>query len=358
MGAHHSVSDKISSLDSSSASLIPILDSEQNFMTNSAGISAPSHLCCEGMNSANIGCHRDSTNFVPVDVVHAGNLDAKVLEPDTGLADRDCVQRHEIHSGGSSQHLQHGEYALPLLASGVDGASMVSQVGMNHQSPHRNVSNVPNWTAVESNALRGSVEPNLVQNIDGHVALALSSSHCELTPLHSFENRCAWVPSGPMLSGPMTPVSAQLDERFHALDSPSVSPQCDVLNGPGLVPGNVNSVPGNVNSVTDGNALLPCNLRSEMVCEAVVGSGVGSSSNPPHPDGDAADLGLLFVVCADALAKLLLPLHLYLHSAVCPLIRRRQTKFALAVSCGEVKECCLQVGCAEEPWRIDFGYCP
>ncbi|GMH31692.1 hypothetical protein Nepgr_033536 [Nepenthes gracilis] len=95
------------------------------------------------MNSANIGCHRDSTNSVPIDVVHAGNLDEKVLEPDAGLADHECVQRHEIHSGGSSQHLQHGEYALPLLASGVDGASMVSQVGMNHQSPHRNVSNVP-----------------------------------------------------------------------------------------------------------------------------------------------------------------------------------------------------------------------
>ncbi|GMH28196.1 hypothetical protein Nepgr_030039 [Nepenthes gracilis] len=48
----------------------------------------------------------------------------------------------------------------------------------------------------ESNVLRGSGEPILVHNIDGNVDLALSSSHCELTPQHSPESCCAWVPSG------------------------------------------------------------------------------------------------------------------------------------------------------------------
>ncbi|GMH02214.1 hypothetical protein Nepgr_004053 [Nepenthes gracilis] len=137
----------------------------------------------------------------------------------------------------------------------------------------------------ESNALRGSEEPNSVQNIDGNVAMALSSSHCELIPQYSIEDCCAREPSGSEPSGSMSPACAQLDERFHALAPPSVSPQCDVLNGSGLVP-------DFVDLVTHGNALLPCKLSSEMVCEAVMGTGVGPSmSNLPPLDvsevGDA-----------------------------------------------------------------------
>ncbi|GMH19874.1 hypothetical protein Nepgr_021715 [Nepenthes gracilis] len=48
----------------------------------------------------------------------------------------------------------------------------------------------------EANALRGSVEPDSVQNIVGNVAMALSSSHCELTPHSSNEDCCAREPSG------------------------------------------------------------------------------------------------------------------------------------------------------------------
>ncbi|GMH03460.1 hypothetical protein Nepgr_005299 [Nepenthes gracilis] len=104
VGAHHSVTHEISSIDSSDASLFPILESEQNFMTNSVGISASSHLCCEGLNPADIGCHRDSATYDPDAVVHAGNLEMKDLGPDT---DRACVNRQGIQYGGSSQHHEH-----------------------------------------------------------------------------------------------------------------------------------------------------------------------------------------------------------------------------------------------------------
>ncbi|GMH15621.1 hypothetical protein Nepgr_017462 [Nepenthes gracilis] len=48
----------------------------------------------------------------------------------------------------------------------------------------------------ETNALYGSVEPDLVQNIVENVAMALSSSHCELTLHSSNEECCAREPSG------------------------------------------------------------------------------------------------------------------------------------------------------------------
>ncbi|GMH12949.1 hypothetical protein Nepgr_014790 [Nepenthes gracilis] len=136
--AHHSVHHENSSSASSDAILIPILDSEQNFLTNSAGISTSSHMCYEGLNSADIGCHRDSADYDHVAMVRAGNLDVKDLGPDAVPVDRVCVNRQGIQSGGSSQHHEHGEYVMTPLASVVDCASMDTQVATNHQSPHRN----------------------------------------------------------------------------------------------------------------------------------------------------------------------------------------------------------------------------
>ncbi|GMH03386.1 hypothetical protein Nepgr_005225 [Nepenthes gracilis] len=143
LGAQHFVSDEISSLVSSGDSPFPLLDLEQNVLSNSARISASSHLCCEGKNTANTGCHRASSNSDPVDVVHAGILDSRVSEPDTGTVEHVCGHRQEILFAGSSQHHEHADWASVSLGLEVKSASMVSPVGMNHQSHNRNMNNVP-----------------------------------------------------------------------------------------------------------------------------------------------------------------------------------------------------------------------
>ncbi|GMH31736.1 hypothetical protein Nepgr_033580 [Nepenthes gracilis] len=78
VGVRHSVNHEmsVSSLYSSDSS-IPKLYSEQNYMKTTEGVLASSHMCCEGLNSDVIGCHRDSAGFVPVELVQDGNLDAK-----------------------------------------------------------------------------------------------------------------------------------------------------------------------------------------------------------------------------------------------------------------------------------------
>ncbi|GMH03510.1 hypothetical protein Nepgr_005349 [Nepenthes gracilis] len=68
---------------------------------------------------------------------------AKVSESDAGTTEHVCGHRQEIHFGGSSQHHEHAAFAPSPLGLDVDGASMVSHVEMNHQSPNRNMSNVP-----------------------------------------------------------------------------------------------------------------------------------------------------------------------------------------------------------------------
>ncbi|GMH03401.1 hypothetical protein Nepgr_005240 [Nepenthes gracilis] len=165
---HHYVNHEmpVSSLDSSGAIIIPKLDSEQNYMTTATGISASSHMCCEGLNSAAIGCHRDSADYDPVALVQAHNLDAKDLGADVVPADRVCVNRQGIQFDSFSQHDVYGECAVTALASVVECTSMGTQVGMNHQSPHRNVINVP-----RSDAQLGLS----VEHVDQHQGLTWSS---------------------------------------------------------------------------------------------------------------------------------------------------------------------------------------
>ncbi|GMH19504.1 hypothetical protein Nepgr_021345 [Nepenthes gracilis] len=138
LGAQHSISDEISSLVSSGVSPFPLLDSEQIVMSN-CRISSSSHLCCEDMNTANSGCHRAASNSDPVDVGPAGNLDSKVSKPDSGTAENVCGHRQDIPFAVSCQHPAHAEFDPPPLGSDVK----VSPVGVIHQSPNRNMNNVP-----------------------------------------------------------------------------------------------------------------------------------------------------------------------------------------------------------------------
>ncbi|GMH14578.1 hypothetical protein Nepgr_016419 [Nepenthes gracilis] len=180
VGEHHYVNHEMSiSLLDSSDSSIPKLYSEMNFMKTTEGVLPSSHMCCEGLNSDAIGCYRDSAGFVPVELVQDGDLDAKDSGADLLPEDRFCVNRQGIQLDAISQHDVHGEYAVAPSDSGVECNSMGHQLGMNHQSPQRDVLTVPRSDAHSGLSTENRREQSgFGQKMEGNIE---QSSHVDFT---------------------------------------------------------------------------------------------------------------------------------------------------------------------------------
>ncbi|GMH03507.1 hypothetical protein Nepgr_005346 [Nepenthes gracilis] len=89
---------------------------------------ASSNICCEGLNSDAIGCHLDSTGFIPVELLHVqdGYLGAKESGAEVLPGNRLCVSRSFTKSG-----------TRPL-----------QQPQENHQSSKRDQQHMLEWSVV------------------------------------------------------------------------------------------------------------------------------------------------------------------------------------------------------------------